>query len=169
MRVSKTLTVVAVVVALSAVSLSAQASENHSSTHPKGFVESINSGGVKAGWMSLEYAKAHPAEAREFGIADVVNIKSADECDGDACIDVTGSGTTVTKWSSCAVGNVGCITGDFLRNWNGYYTTNLICPDSSGPGVYAAYLSGTRHFADQDALCNTWGSITGMPCILIKA
>ncbi|MFI6469869.1 hypothetical protein ACIBL5_06340 [Streptomyces sp. NPDC050516] len=140
----------------------------------KGFMEIANPDGSTVSWMSLGYAKAHPEKAREFGLEvqgdtlKPLSPPSANECDGDICIDVIGSGVVVNQWTTVLFGNFGCQRPTFLRNWGNYYTGDYICPGSGETGAYRGRLTGPMRFSDNDALCNTWGNLPGMPCVSIK-
>ncbi|GGV05991.1 hypothetical protein GCM10010260_49280 [Streptomyces filipinensis] len=170
----------ALMVAMSAVAafvLAASSAEAAGSPSPanhdrpaSGLVE-VTENGIKSAWMSVEYAKTHPAKAKEYGISVPIagsgkSPKSADHCHRDVCINVTGEGLEVHVWATTAFGNVGCSLATYLADER-VYKTREVCPDEPGPGMYSSALVGYHTFHDKTWLCNTWLNMPGEPCIQI--
>ncbi|WP_189135706.1 hypothetical protein [Wenjunlia tyrosinilytica] len=126
--------------------------------------------GGKADWVSLEYIEKHP------GVVPGISLKkrsssdagpySTHKCDDVVCLDITGKKLHIDKWSTQAVGNVGCsqATFDFFKG--GYADRNgrIICPDGSGPGVYFDNAGPTGWYRGGTEVCNYSQRMPGSPC-----
>ncbi|MGW7260525.1 hypothetical protein [Streptomyces sp. NPDC054834] len=136
----------------------------------KGFVQ-VDGGA--AGWVSLKYLNEHPDAVPGISVTKskahsrLVGPASAHPCDDQVCMDITGTGLTVDKWTSTAAGNVGCTiaTGDWLHGTTyGAKHSGLICSDSSGPGIYYWAHGPKGHYPNGTEVCTYWDEISGYPC-----
>jgi hypothetical protein len=132
--------------------------------------------GQTEGWASVAYLSAHPDAIPGLRVTvrpATVIPNSASGCNYDVCIDITGSGTNVTNWTTTAYGNVGCTMPWFIWTEPGQGTQHEpgpeICPTSSGDGVYYDTQGPYGYFPDRTHLCNTWNRIPGEPCENIEA
>ena len=91
------------------------------------------------------------------------------------CINVVGSGTYVTQWSTDVVGDYGCIKAffDMRHGQNSAYNTVWgpeICSNGQS-GTYITYYNDVpTYFPNGDQLCNGWiRGVIGYPCATIIA
>jgi hypothetical protein len=112
------------------------------------------------------------AQVRELPLSlrsQVASIKpdSAEGCNQNVCLQVTGSGTYISNWNTWAFGNVGCTHALYLEDGALWLESLAICPTSSSDGVYYFYLNIDGSPFDADTtVCNNWVSkpINGFPC-----
>lgn len=117
-------------------------------------------------WLALVAALALVAVAASAPPATAqVSTMGAQGCNGSVCIDVDGSGLTVTNWRTTAAwSGYKCETAYFWRN-SGVIRTQSGC----GTNGASANWSSPGNFSDGDKLCNTWSDVSGKPCITIHA
>lgn len=146
-----------------------------STVRQPGFV-SVSAPGHTEGWASVTYLRAHPDAIPGLRVTvapSTVIPDSASGCNYDVCIDITGSSTNVSNWTTTAYGNVGCTMPWFIWTEPGQGTEHEagpnICPTSGGDGVYYDTQGPFGYFPGGSHLCNTWNRIPGEPCENIKA
>lgn len=132
-----------------------------------GHVEMRLDNGETAGWVSIRYLQAHPGAVPGIRVQAVgkslVQPNDADGCNQNVCIDITGSGLNISRWTSQAFGNVGCSYAVFYYPGGDKTGPNICPPPSSGSGVYYDNNGPTGKFSAGDA-CNGWWNISGFPC-----
>jgi len=147
-----------------------------STVRQPGFVSIKDASGHAKGWASIAYLSSHPNAIPGLRVTPrpaTVIPDSANGCNLDVCIDITGSGTNVDNWTTTAFGNVGCTQPVFLWTEPGQLTSREfgpeICPTSGGDGVYYDTEGPEGFFPGGSHLCNTWIRIAGEPCENITA
>ncbi len=93
--------------------------------------------------------------------------ESADGCNQSVCIDVVGSGTTVSYWSTSTTLPYSLCTS------SSYWANDVLV--AKGPtqcGDVGSELSSAwndpGYFPAGTQLCNTWSNISGRPCETIE-
>jgi hypothetical protein len=100
--------------------------------------------------------------------AGTVHTESAFGCNIDVCIDIQGSGLHVEYFNTQAFGNVGCIRAHHRANGVSIFNSALVCPSSSGEGVYYSNYHYSGNFFNGEKLCATWDKISGKPCETVQ-
>lgn len=95
--------------------------------------------------------------------AGSVSPASASGCSQAVCIFITGSGLTVTNWTTSArLSTSMCTSATYLVNGSAQTTSPFIC-GNAGALLYATWTDPGA-FANHAILCNTWGGVSGQPC-----
>jgi hypothetical protein len=143
----------------------------------------VHAGELSGVFVSSAYQAAHPDYVRHLtsastgsnGHRPVMNPDSHYGCAQAVCIDVVGSGTHVTQWSTDVVGNYGCIKAffDMRHGQNSAYNTVWgpeICSNGQS-GTYITYYNDVpTDFPNGDQLCNGWiRGVVGYACATIIA
>jgi hypothetical protein len=142
----------------------------------------VRAGNISAVFLSDAYQAAHPSYlqqlAKTAGAAAKKPVMVPDShygCNRDVCINVVGSSTHVTEWSTDVVGNRGCIKAFFAMRHGDLPPYNTvwgpeICSNGQS-GVYITYYNGVpTDFPNGDQLCNGWlKAVIGYPCARIIA
>lgn len=93
--------------------------------------------------------------------------QSAGGCNQSICINVEGSGTKVTRWSTSAtLPTTMCSFADYWANGVVVDVGTLKCA-SAGSSV-SSYWPEPGNFAVGTQVCNTWTGIAGRPCETIE-
>ena len=150
----------------------ASAASQWVSTQTPGHVQITSPDGRSAGWASINYLESHPGAIPGVTIhkepRGSAQPASASGCNGDVCIDITGTGVIITKWGTTGYGNVGCTWANFYYE-GGDYAGPDVCPNSADPGVYYDYTGPTGYYRSGSEVCNAWYRIPGFPCETIHS
>lgn len=149
-------------------------------------VKSLN--GVRGVFVSTTYQAAHPdylARLTSSGSAASTGSRSRPAtvkmpnshygCSRSVCINVVGSGTHVTRWSTDVVGDYGCIKAFFdMRHGQASAYRTVWGPQLCSNGQSGTYVSDYSpmpgDWPSGDQLCNGWiRGVVGYACATIHS
>jgi hypothetical protein len=100
-----------------------------------------------------------PVAASSGGVVTFLNALG---CNQSICIQLIGSGLTLSQWNSQATLPASmCSYAVYWARGSVWKTSNTVC-GTIGSVAWSYY--GSTTWPNKTQLCNTWGNIAGKPC-----